>query len=155
MTPSDPVPEARRPSLIDREVRRIATARSVTFGLALTFFALALAGGIVMRIVDDDNFPSLGVALWWAVQTITTVGYGDVVPTTGLGQIVGSVEMVLGVSFIAFLIAGVTSTVIQRGRSQEQDAPNADAIVDALTEQSKALTVMEKRLANIESKLRQ
>jgi voltage-gated potassium channel len=68
-----------------------------------------------MRIADPHNFPSFGLAVWWALQTITTVGYGDVVPTTALGKVVGSVEMVIGVSFIAFLTAGVTSTVIQRG----------------------------------------
>jgi len=152
MTQSDPAPEPGR-SLIDREVRRIANARSVTFGLALTFFGLALVGGIAMRIVDDHDFPSVGIALWWAVQTITTVGYGDVVPTTRIGQLVASVEMVIGISFVAFLIAGVTSTVIQRGQSQQQEAPEVDAIVDALNEQSKALTDLEQRLAQIESKL--
>jgi voltage-gated potassium channel len=152
MTHSDPPPEPGR-SLIDREVRRIANARSVTFGLALTFFGLALVGGIAMRIVDDHDFPSVGIALWWAVQTITTVGYGDVVPTTRLGQLVASVEMVIGISFVAFLIAGVTSTVIQRGQSQKQEAPDVDAIVDALNEQSKALADIEQRLVQIESKL--
>src|SRR5262245_44850365 len=151
MTQSDPAPEPGR-SLIDREVRRIANARSVTFGLALTFFGLALIGGIAMRIVDDHDFPSVGIALWWAVQTITTVGYGDVVPTTRIGQLVASVEMVIGISFVAFLIAGVTSTVIQRGQSQQQEAPDVDAIVEALNEQSNALTDQEQRLRQTESK---
>src|SRR5262245_45884290 len=153
MTQSDHAPGTGRSSLIDREVRRIANARSVTFGLALTFFGLALVGGIAMRIVDDHDFPSVGIALWWAVQTITTVGYGDVVRTTRIGQLVASVEMVIGTSFVAFLIAGVTSTVIQRGQSQQQEAPDVDAIVEALNEQSKALTDLEQRLAQIESKL--
>ena len=69
----------------------------------------------MIRIVDPDNFPSLGLAIWWAIQTITTVGYGDVVPTTAVGQVIGGIEMVIGISFIAFLTAGVTSIVIQRG----------------------------------------
>ena len=73
-----------------------------------------------MRIADPDNFPSLGLAIWWALQTVTTVGYGDAVPTTDLGRVIGGVEMVLGVSFIAFLTAGVTSVVIQRASAQAQ-----------------------------------
>ena len=93
-------------SFIDRQVARIADARSVTIGLALAFVTLGLAGAIVMRIADPENFPSLGLAFWWAIQTLTTVGYGDHVPTTTAGRLVGAVEMVLGVSFIAFLDRG-------------------------------------------------
>ena len=40
-----------------------------------------LVGALVMWLVDDENFPNYGVALWWSAQTVTTVGYGDVVPT--------------------------------------------------------------------------
>ena len=98
------------PSLIERRVRKIVSARSVTFGLALTFIGLAVAGAVVIRILDPHNFPTLGSATWWALQTVTTVGYGDIVPTTRLGQFVGGVEMVLGIAFITFVTAGVTST---------------------------------------------
>lgn len=130
----------------------------MTVGLALTFFAVALVGAIVMRIADPHNFPSLGLAVWWALQTVTTVGYGDVVPTTNAGRVVGGLEMVLGVSFIAFLTAGVTSTVIQRGEARTQEADRAQKeresqmIVDALTQTRDAVTELDKRLESIESR---
>ena len=111
-----------RSSLIERRARRIVRHRHVVLGLALTFVGLAFVAAIVMRIVDPDNFPSLGLAIWWALQTVTTVGYGDVVPTTTVGRVIGGAEMVLGISFIAFLTAGVTSTVIQRGSAEAQAA---------------------------------
>jgi voltage-gated potassium channel len=159
MTDSDLGPGAGRPSLIDRRVRRIANARSVTVGLALTFVALALVGAIVIRIADAQNFPSLGLAVWWALQTVTTVGYGDVVPTTNAGRLVGGVEMVIGVSFIAFLTAGVTSTVVQRGQAgaaeaeRMREARDLQTIVDALAQITHAITDLDKRLDNIESTL--
>ncbi len=115
------------PSLIDRRVRKIANARSVTLGLATTFLGLALVGAVVMRIVDSHDFPTIGLALWWTLQTVTTVGYGDIVPTTHVGRIIGGVELVISVSFIAFLTAGVTSTVIQRGQTQAQESEGAQA----------------------------
>lgn len=151
--------QRRRESLIDRRVRRIANARSVTVGLALTFVGLAFVGAIVIRIADAHNFPSLGLAVWWALQTVTTVGYGDVVPTTGAGRLVGGIEMVIGVSFIAFLTAGVTSTVVQRGQAGAEEAEQAreerdlQTIVDALTQITRAIRDLDKRLDSIESRM--
>jgi voltage-gated potassium channel len=112
-----------------------------------------------MRFADKHNFPDLGLAFWWALQTVTTVGYGDVVPTTTWGRVVGGVEMVLGVSFIAFLTAGVTSTVIQRGEAGAQQAERTErerstqTIVDALAETRRAVGELDRRLDQIESKM--
>jgi voltage-gated potassium channel len=131
----------------------------LVLGLSVTFVGLAFVGAIAMRIADPDNFPSLGLAIWWALQTITTVGYGDVVPTTGVGRVIGSIEMVIGVSFIAFLTAGVTSTVIQRESAKAQAAQsahleaNAKAILDAVVETRAAITALDARLNRIESKI--
>jgi voltage-gated potassium channel len=152
-------PAAGKPSLVERRVQRIANARSVTLGLALTFVILAFVGAVVIRIADEENFPSIGLALWWALQTITTVGYGDVVPTTRAGQIVGGLEMVIGISFIAFLIAGVTSTVVQRGEAATDESNRARSerdvqmIVDALAETRRAIVDLDDRLERIESRL--
>jgi voltage-gated potassium channel len=146
-------PEVRRALSVERRADEIANARSVTFGLAATFFALALVGGIVMRVADSDNFPSLGLATWWALQTVTTVGYGDAVPTTTGGKLVGGIEMVLGISLISLLTAAVTSTVIQRG---ERAAKEEDRIRDEQTRQAivAGLAQLDDRLSRIESELR-
>jgi voltage-gated potassium channel Kch len=146
-----------RPPLVERQVRRIADARSVTLGLAITFLALALVGAIGMRIVDARNFPSVGLAFWWALQTVTTVGYGDVVPTTPAGRVVGGLEMVLGVSFIAFLTAGVTSTVVRRGQTaaeedeRQREERDIQTLADALAQISQAMTDLNKRLDKMEA----
>jgi voltage-gated potassium channel len=159
MAASDLGPERQKLSLIDRRVQRIANARSVTLGLAATFLALAFTGAVVIRIADSDNFPSLGLAVWWALQTFTTVGYGDIVPTTKVGQIVGGLEMVTGISFIAFLVAGVTSTVIQRGEASaevakhEQREQEFREVVDALVQMREAINDIDDRLKKIESRL--
>jgi voltage-gated potassium channel len=148
-----------RSSLVERRIQKVADARSVTLGLALTFLALAFVGAIAIQIVDGHDFSTFGSAVWWALQTVTTVGYGDVVPTTRVGQVVGGIEMALGVSFIAFLTAGVTSTVIRRGDASAKEADRTDRdratqkILDALTETRGDIAALEKRLDVIESKL--
>jgi voltage-gated potassium channel len=159
VTEEDLTPKPDRPSLIERRIRRIVNARSVTIGLAVTFVGLAFVGAIVMRIADPDNFPSLGLAVWWALQTVTTVGYGDVVPTTRIGRVLGGLEMVIGVSFIAFLTAGVTSTVIRRGQAgadeaeREQREREIQPIVDGLVQIRHAITELDTRLDRLESRL--
>jgi voltage-gated potassium channel len=150
---SDPKP---RGSIVERRIQKIANARSVVVGLAITFVALAFAGAVLIRFVDKANFPSFGLALWWALQTVTTVGYGDVVPTTNAAGSSEALEMVLGVSFIAFVTAGVTSTVVQRTEQESeterlQQARDTQAIVDALTETRRAIAALDQRLDRIES----
>jgi voltage-gated potassium channel len=145
-------PEQTQETLIERRVRRIANARSVTIGLAMTFLGLAFVGALVIWLVDKRDFSSFGDAAWWALQTVTTVGYGDVVPKSVGGRIIGGVEMVLGVSFITFLTAGVTSTVIRRAQ-EATPSGEVQALVNGLTEIRQTMAEVDERLASIESKL--
>ena len=126
--------------LVERRARKIAHGRHVTFGLSLTFLVLAFLAAIVVRLVDEKDFPTFGLAVWWALQTVTTVGYGDVTPTTTVGRFIGGIEMVFGISLISLLTAAVTSTVIERGREDAHEQTriqlqqNADTIMAELAE---------------------
>jgi voltage-gated potassium channel len=146
-------------SFVERRIRRILNARSVTFGLALTFVGLSLVGGIVIRFVDHENFPSIGLGIWWALQTVTTVGYGDVVPTTLAGRVIGGLVMAIGIAFISFVTAGVTSALVQRaaGVAHEADLANQrqteQRIVSELDRANQALAELGQRLDAIDSKL--
>jgi voltage-gated potassium channel len=89
----------------------------------------------------------------WALQTVTTVGYGDVVPTTFAGRMIGGLVMVIGIAFISFVTAGVTSTLVQRSAKEESEADRvhqeeiAKRIVDQLTELGKRLDAIDSKLA--------
>ena len=159
MSTRDSAPGPARPSLVERRIQKVANAHSVTLGLALTFLALAFIGAIVIELLDRHDFSTFGDSVWWALQTVTTVGYGDVVPTTRNGRLVGGIEMVLGVSFIAFLTAGVTSTAIHRAdeaakqADQEHREQETQKILDGLAETRGQIAALGKRLDSIESKL--
>ena len=143
----------RKTSFVERRIRSIVNARSVTIGLAVTFVGLALIGGVIIRFVDHQNFPSVGLGIWWALQTVTTVGYGDVVPATTAGRTIGGLEMVLGIAFISFVTAGVTSSLVQRAARAESEADRvhreeiAERIVDQLAELGKRLDAVDSKLA--------
>jgi Ion channel len=95
-------PLGRPPSLLDlrraRSVLRVAMRRlerAFETGRILPYLitviaAIAVLFAAIMRLVDSEDFPSFGVALWWAVSTVTTVGYGDVVPEEPVGRAVAA-----------------------------------------------------------------
>lgn len=139
-------------SRLDRSVQRAVARRRIFPYLAAATLVLALLAGVAMILVDRSNFPNYGIAVWWAIVTLATVGYGDVVPTTPLGRIVGSAVIILGVTFLAFLTATVTSLFV----SSDQDAARERELAErqaADKELRELLTRLEERLAAIESKL--
>jgi voltage-gated potassium channel len=126
-------------------VENAVVRRRVFPYLVLATIALGLASGLVVTLVDRKDFPTFGIAVWWAIVTIATVGYGDVVPHTTWGRVVGSVVIVVGVTFLSFLIATVTSyfvAVEEARRKAEIEGGMADA-----------LRQIERRLEKIEAKL--
>jgi voltage-gated potassium channel len=72
-----------------------------------------------MTTVDHKNFDTLGLGLWWSVQTVTTVGYGDHVPTNVAGQLVAAFVMLLGLAFLAVITAAITSTFVARAAEEQ------------------------------------
>lgn len=94
------------------------------FGLVT--LVVALAGGLLIRLTDRDAFPTIWSGFWWAIQTVTTVGYGDVVPTSALGRMTAAVVMLAGISFIAVTTAAITNAFVSaaaRRRGMDRDAP--------------------------------
>src|SRR4051794_221353 len=77
--------------------------------------------GIVERIVDPHTFKTIWLAWWWAITTVTTVGYGDVVPGQPAGKAIGAILMLGGLSFLSVLTATITSAFVQRRQRQLQE----------------------------------
>jgi voltage-gated potassium channel len=107
------------------------------------------AGGFLITLVDGEDFPDFGTGLWWALQTVTTVGYGDVTPKNTVGRFVGAVFMLEAIAFVAIVTAAITSSFVERARRER--APGSDA---ASSEQLTAqLSKISARLERIEQAL--
>ena len=144
--------ESRRSFIRTRTQRAVADRRVFPF-LALTTLTVALLAGFVVTIIDKEDFPNYGTAVWWAVVTLGTVGYGDVVPHTGWGRVVGSAVIIVGVTFIAFLTAVITSLFVE----EEQKAHRTvieDAQRASQDETSRLLEDVSSRLSTVETLLR-
>jgi voltage-gated potassium channel len=104
---------------------KIRTRRWLSWPEALGLVAAANAGAVLaaatlMRATDPRQFRSFGDAVWWAVSTITTVGYGDVVPVSAAGRIVGGVLMFVGIASFAVLTAIAASIIVVREVDEEE-----------------------------------
>jgi voltage-gated potassium channel len=80
---------------------------------------ITVAGGITIRLLAQKDFSSIGEGMWWAIQTVTTVGYGDVVPHGTGGRIVASVVMVTGIALISLVTASVTAMLVEQARLRQ------------------------------------
>ncbi|HUG65698.1 MAG TPA: potassium channel family protein [Gaiellaceae bacterium] len=132
---------------LERVNRAVVSGRIVPY-LALFTFAVAFAAALVVRIFAHNEFATFGESLWWAAQTITTVGYGDVVPQTALSKLVAVIVMIFGVSTVALITAVVTSAVVTwtQGRLTGTDVQHKDMHLDALERIEQRLEALEQRL---------
>ena len=117
--------ETRLERRLDRMLARARTPRGAGVVIATASTSITVAAGLLMTVVDRDNFPTLGSGLWWAVQTVTTVGYGDDVPTNVSGQLLAALVMLLGIGFLTVITAAITSTFVSRSR-HEQAPPDVE-----------------------------
>ena len=74
-----------------------------------------------MRVLSPHDFSSVWIGFWWAVQTVTTVGYGDVVPHSTSGRVVASVVMLVGIGFLTVVTASVTAALVESYRRRAPD----------------------------------
>ena len=125
--------------LIRRSNHALETGRILPY-MFITISVITLLFGVLMRIADTHDFPNVGLAIWWAAETVTTIGYGDVVPTTTFGRVVAAGLMIFGFASLS-LLAGIVASVFVHRQESAGQRPEIVAV--------------EKRLAEIERLLRE
>jgi voltage-gated potassium channel len=120
--------------------RRLTSANVFLFVSLATIFLTVIAGA-VQATIDTGDFKTFWDGVWWAVVTVTTVGYGDIYPTMVGGRIVAIVLMLAGIGFLAVLTATIASQFVKEERSDEMIA-----ITDALTRIEAEIAALKARL---------
>ena len=88
---------------------------------------------VVEHLVDSQTFGSVWDGIWWGTQTITTVGYGDIVPHDAIGKVMGVVLMLGGLSLVAVLTGAITSGFVTQAQA-ERHQPGNDPVMQKLQE---------------------
>jgi voltage-gated potassium channel len=109
---------------MERRVVKIASGpvsvRNALSAIVVGTTVVVLTSAIAIRLLDHEEYKSYGKGLWWAIQTVTTVGYGDVTPAHRSGRLVAAVVMLWGTAYLAILTATITSTFVTRAQIEYQ-----------------------------------
>jgi voltage-gated potassium channel len=133
------------------ERRLTAAVASLTLRKALGLIVavatvLAISAAVLERLIDPA-FDTFGQALWFAVTTVSTVGYGDYVPESGAGRVVASALMLTGLALIPMITSvAVSILVAQRNReAREEELRHLSQILEQLDS-------LDRRLGGLESR---
>jgi voltage-gated potassium channel len=145
-----------RASLIERQFAKFLskppTVRAAARIIVVATASVVVLGGILMRVFDHKEYDNVWVGMWWAIQTVTTVGYGDVTPAALSGRIIASFVMLEGIAFLAIVTAAITSTFVARATKQLQ--AGRDGEMTELHRIEKRFDQLDRRLDRLEAALR-
>lgn len=127
---------------VSQEARRLLTRHRLHYALLITMTVVVGSAALALAVEGSaGNIKTFGDALWWAVTTITTVGYGDRYPVTAAGRGIAALLMVTGIAFFGVLTANVATFFLER--VEEVSEPEDDRLDEIL-----------RRIAAIEDTLR-
>ena len=106
-----------------------------------------VAGGLLAWVFDRQDFDTFGDAIWWSLQTVTTVGYGDITPKNPVGRLIGAAVLLYAVAFLSLLTAAITTTFIEQARLERRPGKPEQDMRDVLAR----LDDIADRLARLES----
>lgn len=111
----------------------LLASRGGIAGLGALAALTVILGGVVFGAVEPTVAVGSWDGIWWAIQTATTVGYGDVVPTNNAGRVVGGVIMLLGVGLVASFTAALASVITRVGQDQPaREGEGSQALLERL-----------------------
>ena len=130
---------------LERFMRQPPSVRNAAGVIVMATTLVVVGAGVLISVIDRDEYPNVGIGIWWALQTVTTVGYGDVAPKQLTGRLVGAAVMLEGIAFIAIVTAVITSSFVARATRESEAARMKDELSDR--------ELMEKRFDELERKL--
>jgi len=101
--------------------RQFAITIKVFLASIFVAYISAVQMTITERAVEDSNIKNFGDGLWWAITTVTTVGYGDRYPTTTEGRFLAVVLMIMGISLMGVITASVAAWFVRMGQEDSKN----------------------------------
>ena len=136
---------------MDRFQREPVSARIAVNVIVGGTTIVVVLSALIIWLLDHGEYPHIGRALWWSMQTVATVGYGDVTPQKPSGRIVGVVVMLWGVAFVAIVTAVITTSFFARAQrlGAGLDTERHEQLKDRFDELTERLDRIEATLAQL------
>jgi ABC-type phosphate transport system permease subunit len=132
---------------LDRRVERKGLRpRVAAMIIAVLWLVAIVVFGVLEHLIDSQTFDTVWLGMWWATQTVTTVGYVDVVPADTAGQLLGTVLMIGGLSLFAVVTGVITSEFVARAQAEHR-SDASDPVMQHLTRMSEELEAVRGELA--------
>src|SRR5262249_35551609 len=128
------------------------TARRAAIAIAIVTLGVTIAAGILITVLDPKDFDNVWVGFWWAIQTVTTVGYGDVTPKSPWGRVLAGIVMITGIGFLTVVTAAIGGALVEGRRGRGGRAFGDDPIEKKLDEMNARLEQLEALLRSGESR---
>jgi voltage-gated potassium channel len=133
--------------MLANRMRGLFSLQGVRYA-GLLVFTVVVGGGVVFVAVEPGQHLSAWDGLWWATETVTTVAYGDIYPTTALGRIVATVVMTTGIGFVALLTGALAQRFLHSGNegAAPQPTPSEAEMMRTLGEMSHQIAELQRTL---------
>jgi voltage-gated potassium channel len=115
---------------MSRFLREPVSIRGAASTIVTATVVVVIASGFAMTLLDHSEYPGLFRGMWWALQTVTTVGYGDVTPQHVSGRLVGAAVMLEGIALLAIVTAAITSSFVERAQRANKASDDAEEQVE-------------------------
>ena len=126
--------------MVERRVQRKGLRPRVAASVIALLWVIAIViFGIVEHLVDEQSFDTVWDGMWWATQTVTTVGYGDIVPEGTAGQVIAAVLMIGGLSLFAVITGVITSMFVTAAQARRGAQDPVIGRLEHLTAEVEAL----------------
>lgn len=127
-----------------------SSVRYAAAAIIATFVVLVIAGAVLIRLFASREYPNFGEAMWFTLQTVTTVGYGDNTPTSSGGRFIASFVMLVSIGLTTVITAVITSMFL-RSLSREHEEEDQLVVAESLARIEAALAAAHERLDRLEA----
>ena len=133
---------------LDRRIQRKGLRpRYAAYVIVVAWVIGVVVFGVVERLVDPRTFDNVWLGMWWAIQTVTTVGYGDVVPGSTAGKVIATFLMLGGLSLYAVVTGAITSAFV--AQRQKDPTRGEDPVSQKLDEMTAKLDALQSEVARM------